>query len=121
MARQPVVGADSNAWGSVLNAYLSVAHNADGSIRNLFVNVTDPAYGADPTGVADSTTAIQAALNAAGSAGGGVVLLPPGTYKTSASLVLGPQQGKGTAFISTAHVTPSCAISSSSPAPTGPS
>src|SRR5258708_465713 len=87
MPRQPVVGADSNAWGAVLNAYLSVAHNADGSIRNLFVNVTDPAYGADPTGVADSTTAIQAALNAAGSAGGGVVLLPPGTYKTSASLV----------------------------------
>lgn len=40
-------------------------------------------YGADPTGVADSTKAIQSALDAVGKAGGGVVLLPPGTYKLS--------------------------------------
>lgn len=40
-------------------------------------------YGADITGVADSTTAIQAALDAAGAAGGGVVVLPAGTYKYS--------------------------------------
>src|SRR5260221_9757779 len=86
MARLPVVGADSNAWGTILNAYLSVAHNADGSIRNLFVNVTDPAYGADPTGVSDSTTAINNAITAL--PGGGVVYLPPGTYKTSGSLVI---------------------------------
>ena len=39
--------------------------------------------GADPTGATDSTTAIQTALDAVGSAGGGVVLLPPGTYKIS--------------------------------------
>lgn len=43
------------------------------------VNVID--YGADPTGVADSTTAIQNALNQ-----GGNVLLPKGTYKTTTSL-----------------------------------
>lgn len=40
-------------------------------------------YGADPSGVTDSTKAIQTALDAAGKAGGGVVLLPPGTYKIS--------------------------------------
>ncbi len=40
-------------------------------------------YGADPTGVSDSTRAIQTALDAAGNAGGGVVLLPPGTYRIS--------------------------------------
>jgi hypothetical protein len=40
-------------------------------------------YGADPTGAADSTAAIQAALNAASKAGGGVVSLPPGTFKIS--------------------------------------
>ena len=40
-------------------------------------------YGADPTGVADSTKAIQTALDAVGKAGGGVVLLPSGTYKVS--------------------------------------
>lgn len=40
-------------------------------------------YGADPTGVADSTKAIQTALDVVGSTGGGVVLLPPGTYRIS--------------------------------------
>jgi hypothetical protein len=40
-------------------------------------------YGADPTGAADSTAAIKAALDAASTAGGGVVSLPPGTFKIS--------------------------------------
>ena len=40
-------------------------------------------YGADPTGVTDSTRAIQTALDAAGNMGGGVVLLQPGIYKIS--------------------------------------
>lgn len=43
-------------------------------------------YGADPTGVADSTTAIQNALNAASV--GSVVYLPPGTYKTTTVLTI---------------------------------
>jgi hypothetical protein len=37
-------------------------------------------YGADPTGASDSTSAIQAAIDAASLAGGGVVFLPAGTY-----------------------------------------
>jgi parallel beta-helix repeat protein len=37
-------------------------------------------FGADPTGVADSTAAIQAAIDAAFAAGGGVVIVPPGIY-----------------------------------------
>lgn len=41
------------------------------------------AYGADPTGTIDSTTAIQNAINAAASAGGGIVWLPAGTYRIS--------------------------------------
>ena len=41
------------------------------------------ARGADPTGALDSTSAIQAALDAAAAAGGGVVLLPAGTFKVS--------------------------------------
>jgi Pectate lyase superfamily protein len=43
-------------------------------------------YGADQTGSSDSTTAIQNALNAAISAGGGVVYLPAGQYKTSSTI-----------------------------------
>lgn len=48
-------------------------------IEGAQVNVLD--YGADPTGVADSTVAIQAAMDA-----GGTVWLPKGTYKISAPL-----------------------------------
>jgi hypothetical protein len=40
-------------------------------------------YGADPTGVEDSTKEIQKAIDDAGKSGGGVVFLPPGTYRIS--------------------------------------
>src|SRR5690606_5526889 len=39
------------------------------------------AYGAAGNGSDDDTLAVQEALDAANSAGGGVVFLPPGTYK----------------------------------------
>lgn len=45
-------------------------------------------FGADPTGVLDSTAAIQAAIVAARVAGG-TVYLPQGTYKTSSTLAVG--------------------------------
>lgn len=38
-------------------------------------------YGADPTGVNDSAAALRAAINAARIAGGGKVIVPPGTYR----------------------------------------
>lgn len=34
MPRLPIPGGDKDTWGTVLNDYLSVAHNADGTIRN---------------------------------------------------------------------------------------
>jgi hypothetical protein len=43
-------------------------------------DVTSEPYHADKNGVADATAAIQAAINDAGLAGGGVVYLPAGTY-----------------------------------------
>jgi len=70
-------------------------------INGAQINVLD--YGADPTGVADSTSAINAALTYAGSLiipdtpftgygyevkGGATVYLPAGEYKTTASLVI---------------------------------
>ena len=42
-------------------------------------------YGADPTGAADSTSAIQDAINAVPTTGG-VVYLPAGTYKVSSTI-----------------------------------
>src|SRR6266702_2883383 len=41
MSRLPAVGGDANAWGSILNDFLSVAHNSDGSLKNLFINLKD--------------------------------------------------------------------------------
>jgi len=49
------------------------------------VSVLD--FGADPTGVADSTAAIQNAINAMTTAGG-TVFFPPGTYKTTVPLTV---------------------------------
>ncbi|UCC98477.1 MAG: hypothetical protein JSW66_01020 [Phycisphaerales bacterium] len=45
------------------------------------VDVTQPPYRADNTGGIDATTAIQAAIDATGAIGGGIVYLPAGTYK----------------------------------------
>ncbi|MDF2725579.1 MAG: algE1 [Paenibacillus sp.] len=42
-------------------------------------------YGAVGDGITDDTAAIQAAIDAAGIAGGGVVFLPPGTYSVKRS------------------------------------
>lgn len=33
MARLPTVGGDTNTWGTVLNDFLGVAHNADGTLK----------------------------------------------------------------------------------------
>lgn len=43
-------------------------------------------FGADPTGTNSSATAIQNAVNAAVTAGGGVVYIPAGTYKVSTTI-----------------------------------
>ena len=50
-------------------------------ITGAVANVLD--FGADPTGVADSTSAIQAAIDV-----NGAVFLPKGTYRTTATLTL---------------------------------
>lgn len=46
-------------------------------------NVKDPAYGAVGDGMTDDRLAIQAAINACSAAGGGMVLVPTGTYALS--------------------------------------
>ena len=33
MARLPIPGSDNGTWGDILNTYLSVAHNADGTLK----------------------------------------------------------------------------------------
>jgi len=50
------------------------------------VSVLD--FGADPTGAANSSAAIQAAVNAVGALGGGRVYIPQGTYRIDATIVV---------------------------------
>ena len=35
MARLPTVGQDNNTWGTVLNEYLEVSHNTDGTVKDI--------------------------------------------------------------------------------------
>jgi hypothetical protein len=91
MARLPVPGSDAQLWGNLLNDFLSIEHNTDGTLKNvvrkdaLAVNVKD--YGAIGNDSTDDTAAIQAAINALPSAGG-TVYFPPGTYRITAAITL---------------------------------
>ncbi len=58
------------------------------SAGNGVFNVMDTAYGATGNGVADDTSAIQAAIDACQTANGGIVFLPPGIYKISSPLLI---------------------------------
>jgi hypothetical protein len=58
------------------------------AMTSAFISVTDPACGADPTGVADSTSAINTCIGLLPTSGG-TVLFPVGNYKVSASLNIG--------------------------------
>jgi hypothetical protein len=52
-------------------------------------NVTDPLYGADPTGVLDSIPGFNAALAAAVAARKGIIYIPPGNYKINSTWIIG--------------------------------
>jgi hypothetical protein len=83
MTRLPTINGDNGSWGSLLNAFLGVAHNADGSLKS-YINPKDSTYGAVGDGVTDDTAALQAALNAAA---GKAFIFPAGVYIVSASLL----------------------------------
>jgi len=73
--------------GSALVGYINggsgaVATTVQAKLRES-VSVLD--FGADPTGVNDSTNEIQAAIDAVSAAGGGDVLFPPGDYLIATS------------------------------------
>ena len=74
-ARLPIPGQDDGTWGGILNTFLSVEHNADGTLKIR----TDGTFYSKPSGgipASDTTVAVQAALSAANSA------VQPGTTLT---------------------------------------
>ncbi len=87
MARLPTVGGDNGSWGTVLNEFLSVGLNSDGTLKTGSYNAQD--YGASPSASsAVNLTAINTAITAASEAGGGMVYLPAGTYRISNTIVI---------------------------------
>lgn len=85
-ARFPTPGSDDGNWGSILNSFLSVSHNSDGTLKYRY-NIRD--YGALGDGITDDSTAIQSAIDAVSAAGGGNVYCPPGNYKCNVILKSG--------------------------------
>jgi hypothetical protein len=65
---------------------LGIIPSGGGSGQFQVFNVLN--YGATGNGTTDDTTAIQSAINACQTAGGGVVFFPPGTYKITAGLTI---------------------------------
>ncbi len=67
MSRLPVPGSDSGIWGALLNDFLSVEHNADGTLKTggtLATKYTLPVGGIPES---DLDGAVQTKLNAGGS------------------------------------------------------
>lgn len=82
----------SHAFG--FRVYQVITASAFSQLKSLsWLNVVTQ-FGADPTGVADSTTAIQNAVNALPAAGtssntsGGVVYFPAGKYKVTSTITI---------------------------------
>ena len=71
----------SFSWTSVINNYLS----RKPANTTLYI-ATSAAYGAVGDGNVDDTVSIQNALNAASANGGGIVYLPAGKYRLTATL-----------------------------------
>lgn len=64
MARLPQVGGDDGDWGTILNAFLSVSHNSDGTIKSGAVTKSEVGLG-NVDNTADTNKPISAATQTA--------------------------------------------------------
>ena len=76
----------STLIGIIQGGVGAVLRTLQTKVREIEVSVTD--YGADPTGVANSSTAIQAAIDYVFGRGGGIVAFDTGKYKTTETITL---------------------------------
>ena len=56
MARLPTPGGDDGNWGDILNDFLDVAHNTDGTLKSSAVGATGPTGPAGSPGGATGAT-----------------------------------------------------------------
>jgi hypothetical protein len=103
--------------GKVLGEYGTVPTPVWEELEGLVFNVRR--FGAIANGVADDTTAIQAAINAAAANGGGKVFLPAGNYLVSSAFTMSVAMeicgvGAGT-VISQSSTTANLFVSSATP------
>ncbi len=91
IAADALIRSDFSSAASSLGAGLvGFSHSASyaagtlGKREQQYVSVKDAPYSAAGDGVTDDTTAIQAAINAVSSAGGGILIFPRGTYNYTA-------------------------------------
>jgi parallel beta-helix repeat protein len=70
MARLPIPGKDDNTWGTVLNSFLNVEHNPDGTLRIRSDGTVSSFYTKPPTGIpkGDLSANVAASLNNADNA-----------------------------------------------------
>lgn len=69
-------------WQVLVSGVPTSIVNAVNSVAGIFFNVKSPEFGATGDGSTNDVAAIQAAHDAAEAAGGGVVIFPPGEYRT---------------------------------------
>ncbi len=90
MARLPVPGGDSGNWGAILNQYLSVSHNADGTLKQSAIpgatgGTGGTGAGPGSTGPTGPTgpTGVTGATGSTGSTGATGVTGPTGVTGTT--------------------------------------
>lgn len=71
MARLPQPGGDPGQWGAILNDYLNVAHNSDGSLKDTGVLAGKYSKPTDGIPKTDLHASVQASLNNADAAASG--------------------------------------------------
>lgn len=84
MARLPIPGDDTGTWGSILNDYLSQAHNADGSLRDIPINT-----------VTNLQPILDSIVSYATVTGDNLIFTRRDTSTINAGNVRGPQGDKG--------------------------
>lgn len=75
-------------WKVLVDGAAKSIQAAIAAFSGIFYNVKDPTYGAEGDGATNDASAIQAAIDAANSAGGGIVFFPKGTYQVGSAIVL---------------------------------